>query len=126
VRYWEGEDVSCNKVNRCSLVKLLAVANLSGVSKPSADGEATGVCNHRAVRGKVGWRASKVVSGTWETPRSGLSGGPSKRRSGRAQRGPGIHNRLCGFAGESGGLIVVTTPGNAGISEGALPWELPT
>jgi hypothetical protein len=66
------------KVNRCSLVILLTVANLSGMAKPSADGEATGVCSRRAVRGKVGWRASKVVSGTWETPRGGQFGGALK------------------------------------------------
>ena len=53
------------------------VANLSGLVKPIISGEATGMCSRWVVRGNVGWRVLKVVLGTWETPRSEPSGGPS-------------------------------------------------
>ena len=50
-----------------------------------ADGEATGMCSRRAVRGDRGQRASKVVPGTWEARQGESSGGKTEGLNGRRE-----------------------------------------
>jgi hypothetical protein len=53
----------------------LIVTNPPEWAKSIIDGGATGIRNHRAIRGDWEQRVSKVKSETWEIPLSGQTGG---------------------------------------------------